>query len=494
MRSGRETLTDIDAAIADVHRQESTLDRSLQSAMSEIERLTAERGKILRALARVKLDEIAAGRLVNGLDAAERRATELMQSRKERLAKLGSQRDAAMASLEAAQREQAKAATAMEAVLAEVEALRVKTEARLRDEEHAKAARARLAEAETVASQARAKAEQNAAELAQKKKPYDDDVLFQYLWARGFGTSTYAHTGVVRFLDRMVANFIGYLEVRANYHMLNEIPQRLKDHAEAQGAMIEIYRGALVRLEREELDSAGMPALESRLAAVRTHLATRDAELEKQRAALAEIDAQRDRIVSGAQDPATVEAIATMAAQDGRDDIATLYAEARRTATPEDERLVAAIERVDRDLDKSQRQLDELRGAAATLSERRASVEDARERFRRSGYDHPHATFGNDRVIADVLGGVISGALKGGLLWDALRGGYSNRPPASRPDFGGGSPFPMPGGWGGGSPGSVSGDGWRQPDSQGSWAPSEPADQGSYGGQDSDQFTTGGKF
>jgi regulator of replication initiation timing len=495
MKSGRETLSSIDAAIAQVHRQESDLDRAIQSALAEAERLAAERGKALRALARVKLDEIASGRLISGLDAAERRAADLMHGRKDRLARLSAQRDEALGRLDAAEHEQGRAAAAVETALRDVEALRSQIEARLADEEHARAARARLAEAERVATQARGKAEQNAIELAQKKKPYDDDPLFQYLWGRGFGTSAYAHRGLARFFDRMVANFIGYLDVRANYHMLGEIPQRLKDHAEAQGAMIEIYRSALSRLEREELDSAGMPALERKLAAARERLSGADAELEKQRSMLAQIDAQRDRIVEGTADPGMVEAIATMAAQDGQDDIATLRAEARRTATPEDERLVGQIEAMDRDIAAIRRQLDDLRATAATLSERRAGVEQTRERFRRSGYDHPHATFGNERVIADVLGGLLSGALKGGLLWDTLRRGYENRPPSGRPDFGGGFPFPVPGGWDGqGSGGGVSGGGWREPQSSGPWAPTEAPGNGSPSGQDDDNFTTGGRF
>ncbi|MGL4439987.1 MAG: hypothetical protein ACRCUE_12020 [Bosea sp. (in: a-proteobacteria)] len=494
MKSGRETLSNIDAAIAHVHRQESDLDRAIQSAMAEAERLTAERGKVLRALARVKLDEISSGRLISNLDAAERRTAELMQGRKERLERLSAQRDVALGKLDDAEHKQVEAAAALEAALTHVQSLRGEIEAKLADAEHAKAARARLAEAETVAVEAKAKAEQNVTELAQKKKPYDEDPLFQYLWARGFGTSTYAHAGLVRFIDRMVASFIGYLDVRANYHMLGEIPQRLQDHAQAQGAMIEIYRGALSRLERDALDNAGMPSLEKKLADTRERLAFADTELDQQRAHLASIDAQRDKTVEGTADPAMIEAIATMATQDGRDDIATLYAEARRTATPEDERLVRQIETINRDIGNARDQLGELRASAATLSERRTNVEQTRERFRRSGYDHPHATFGNDRVITEVLGGLLSGAIKGGLLWDTLRGSFENRPPPGRPDFGGGLPFPIPGGWSGQDTGGVSGGGWREPQSSGPWTPSEEPDNSMPGGQADDNFTTGGRF
>lgn len=487
MWSGRETLSSIDGAIARLHGEESGLDRAIQAAMGEADRLRDERGKTLRELARVKLDEIAAGRLTSDLDAAERRAAELLQGRKARLARTGEARDAAARAMHAAEERQTAAAAEVEGVLAEIEALRVRTDEALAGEERIAAARAKLREIEAVAAEARRKAEQNVAELAEKKKPYDEDPLFQYLWRRGFGTSAYAHAGLTRFLDRLVAKFIGFLDVRANYHMLNEIPERLKEHAEAQGAMIEVYREALARLEREGLEKAGMQALERRLEASRGRLAEAEAALARERSALAALDAQRDQLLAGAGDPAYVEAIATLAANDARDDVTTLYAEARRTATQADERLVRRIEEIDGEIAKARKRLEDLQDSARKLAERRADIERTRDRFRRSGYDHPNVVFGNDRAIQDALGGILSGALKGAILWETLRGGYANRLPQSRPDFGGGFPFPMPGGFGG----DVSGGGWRDPGSSGPWSPGGSDDDR---GGDNDQFSTGGRF
>jgi prefoldin subunit 5 len=486
MWTGRQALSNIDHAIAALHRDESGLDSALQGAMAEVGRLREERGRALRELAKVKLDELASGRLVSGLDAAERRALDLLQGRRARLARVSEARDAAAAKMHDTEARQQTMAAAVEDALAAVDALRVTTEAALAHNDQVAAARKQLADAEAVASEARAKAQTNAAELAAKKKPYDDDPLFQYLWKRGFGTSAYAHAGLTRFLDRMVASFIGYVDVRANYHMLNEIPLRLAEHADGQGALLDVYREALSRLQRQELDKAGMAALESRLAAARAKLAEADAALEKERAALASLDAQREQVLSGAGDPAYVEAIATLAANDARDDIGTLYAEARRTATRADEALVGQIERIDAGTERAEAKVTELQDTAQQLARRRAEVEQTRDRFRRSGYDHPNVVFGNEQVISDVLGGVLRGAIQGGILWDALRGGYSNRPPQSSPDFGGGFPFPMPGGFGGGN---TSGGDWRDAGSSGSWSPGP--DTASGGGDD---FSTGGRF
>jgi hypothetical protein len=178
----------------------------------------------------------------------------------------------------------------------------------------------------------------------------------------------------------------------------------------------------------------------------------------------------------------------TIAANDARDDIATLYAEARRTATRADEALVGQIERLDAGTERAEAKVTELQNTAQQLARRRAGIEQTRDRFRRSGYDHPNVEFGNEQVIRDVLGGIVKGAIQGAILWDALRGGYSSHPPQSSPDFGGGFPFPMPGGFGG----VASGSDWRDPGSSGSWSPDPDRSSGGGGDDFRKQRSCGG--
>ena len=86
MWTGRQTLASIETAIARLHGKESQLDHALQSAVGDIERLRNERAQAMRELARVKLDEMAAGRLVANLDAGERRALQILQDYRLRMA------------------------------------------------------------------------------------------------------------------------------------------------------------------------------------------------------------------------------------------------------------------------------------------------------------------------------------------------------------------------------------------------------------------------
>jgi regulator of replication initiation timing len=490
MWTGRETLGSIESAIAEIHREESQLDAALRSAVGESDRLRKERGEALRELARVKLDEMAAGRLVENLDAGERRAAQLLDEYRGRIASIAERREALLREVAKAQAERDGAAKLVETALDAVEAVRADAEAKVKPLPAWQQAKAASDAADAVATEAEKKAALSEADLGAKKKPYDDDPLFIYLWRRGFGTGRYDAGNFTRYMDRMVADFIGFGDVRANYAALTEIPLRLREHANAKRAAASEKLAALSEVERRAMLDAGIEPKERALAEARAKLAAADKAVEDRQGALRKVDEERGTLVSGGANPAYEEALATIALADSKDQLAALYQEARRTPTSADDAIVRQLESIDSAVAKADAEIAGLRRTAQELAHRRLEVEEVRDRFRGAGYDHPHATFGNGDAIAETLKQVLAGAA-GGILWDILRGGYSNRGPRGRPDFGYPSspfPFPIPGG---GSSGPSGGD-WREPDSRGDWSAGESAGGGDDG--DDDRFTTGGSY
>jgi chromosome segregation ATPase len=498
MWTGRETLSSIESAIAKLHGEESQLDGALRSAVGDAERLRKERGDALRELARVKLDEMAAGRLVRDLDAGERRAAQILDDYRLRMAAATAQREALLKEIAGAESERHDAAAAVEAALAAVDGLRAQVEATLQAKQDWRDAKAVRDAVDAVAAEAEKKATASEAELGAKKKPYDGDPLFAYLWGRRFGTSEYHSAGFARAMDRVVARFVGFDDARPNYAALIEIPLRLREHATSQRAAVEQPQAALSAIEREAMVAAGMEAKEKVLAEARHKLAGLDATVEQKHEQLKKIDEARASLVSGDSNPAYNEALTTIATADGKDDVATLYAEARRTATTADEAVVRRIETIDATVAKTEGEVADLRKAMVDLSSRRADVESLRDRFRRNGYDHPQSSFENEGAIGSALSNVLEGVVRSGVLWDLLRQGYRTRPTLGRPDFGSHSfpfPFPVPGGTFGGS----RGDDWREPSSRGGWSPGGGGGGGdggsSSGGSDGGgDFSTGGSF
>jgi chromosome segregation ATPase len=492
MRTGRETLTSIEDAIAGLRKEEGQLDAALSSAAGETERLRKERSEALRELARIKLDEMTAGRLISSLDAGERRALQIMDEYRLRMATVTERRETLLKEVAGAETERGVAATAVESALAAVEAVRADTESKVQAVSAWQAAKAAHATADAIATEAEKKAGGSEAELGQKRKPYDDDRLFIYLWSRKFGTRDYQAGGFVRFMDRRVADFIGFDGVRANYAALVEIPLRLREHATAQRALAVERQEALSEVERQAMVDAGIETKERVLVEARHKLAAADQTLQDKNGLLNKLEEERKGLLADGTNPAYAQALETIASADSKDDLAALYQEARRTPTTADDAIVRRLEAIDGSVAKADAEVASLRRSAQDLARRRTEVQDVRDRFRGAGYDHPNATFGNDGAISDVLGRVLEGAVNSGVLWDLLRGGYSYRGPRGRPDFGAPNfpfPFPIPGG----GTRSSTGGGWREPSSQGDWSPREDHADRSGGGDD-DRFTTGGSF
>jgi hypothetical protein len=281
----------------------------------------------------------------------------------------------------------------------------------------------------------------------------------------------------------MVANFIGFGNVRPNYAALIEIPLRLREHATAKRAAAEERLAVLSGIERRAMVEAGIEPRERALAETRHRLAAADTTLDEKHGLLRKLDAERNGLLAAGSNPAYEEAMSAIASADAKDQVATLYLEARRTPTAADDAIVKRLERFEQQIPKADSEVAELRRTAQDLAKRRIEIERVRDRFRGAGYDHPHGTFGNDTAIADALGRMLGGSIGGQVLWEILQGGYSTRGPAGRPDFGYPTspfPFPIPGG---GSSGPWGGE-WRDPSSRGSWSP----DSGS------DDFKTGGSF
>src|SRR5262245_32396970 len=488
MMTGRQTLASIESSISKLHGEQANLDQALSAAVSATERLRSERSESLRELARIKLDEIAAGRLVSDLDAGERRARQILDDYRLRIAATAEQCGAVQKEVAQAEAARHTASETVETALDAVDRGRAEAEAKVQATQGWRDAKASRDKAEAIAAEAERKAATSQADLGAKKKPYDEDPLFAYLWRRRFGTSQYSGGRFAAMLDRKVAEFIGYDGARPNYAALIEIPLRLQEHAAAQGRTGQEPQAALAEIERRAMVEAGVDAKEKILSEARHKMAAIDEMVEKKRDMLRKLDEARAALVSGAADPAYNEALNTIAAADATDNLAILYAEARRTPTTADEAVVARIEAIERNIAKTESDIADLRRGALELSRRRSEMEEVREQFRRTGYDHPRSTFNNDGDIANVLKGILEGAIRSGVLWDTLQHGHRSRSTRGSTDFGLPDfpvPFPLPGG----NASNVPGGAWRNPSSRGGWAPA-PSDRSS----NNNDFSTGGSF
>src|SRR4051812_12373856 len=455
MISGRQALATIEQTIGRARGEEAGLDAALKSAADQVARLRAERMDAFRALARLKLDTMTQKGVVRALDAAERQALDLLAQRRQAFERLMERRRAAEQAVKDREAERHAKAAALEEALKPIAALRQQIEAQVRASPEWAAQRARIEDAPTIAAEAEKKAAQADADRETKRKPYEADPLFMYLWRKKFGTAEDRSGPLVRFFDRRVARLVGYDKACANYVLLNEIPQRLREHAERMKAEIANARERLTALEREALVKAGIGPLAARARAAKADLDRAERELAEAKAALAALDREHDVSVLQGEGPYR-DAIELLATSDAQETLQALYREAMATPAPEDDAIVRRIEATDGAIHRAEREMDGIRAKLRDLTQRRATIERERDVFRQQGYDQPYGRFDNGSTIGKVLGGLLGGVIGSAVLRDTLNGGYNRQPGPWDSDFGGGFPFPQDAGgdWAGGGRGA----------------------------------------
>ncbi|MBR0905544.1 hypothetical protein [Bradyrhizobium liaoningense] len=453
MISGQQALRQIEQAAAEIRSQENAVATGLRSADEVIVRLQADRAALVRQLAQVRLDALQKEKIVAQLDRAERQALELLADDRRRLDDLSARLTDAEKATDVAEAERHAALTRVTEALEAVEGLQASVEPKVRGSTEWIAQKGAVDRASAVTDASDGKAKASEADREAKRMPYESDPLFMYLWNRKFGTSEYRSGFFVRFFDRKVANLVSYASARTNYTMLNEIPARLRQHADDCKTTLDSEKTKLVEIEQTGLRAAGSAPLEETLAKARTEFTAAEQRLGQAQAEMKACEDERQNALTGDSMSAYRRAIDLMVEADEQQDIRQLTKEAAQTRTTEDDALVNQIGQVDKALASAQAETGKLRRKAQVIAQHRSEIELQRDQFRRQGYDNPMGRFNNDSIIGEVLGGIVKGAVQGAVLGNVLQGGYSRRPPRADSGFGGGGGFTLPDFGGGGGDG-----------------------------------------
>jgi chromosome segregation ATPase len=463
MFSGRDALFSIQEGIGRARSDEGRLDAALRSAMDEAARLRGQEAAAFRALARIRLDTMVRDRVIDDLDATERRVLAIVEDRRRHVEELAHRRDEAQAQLEKAETAKHERDHSLADAIEALDELRGQTAERIKQDAAWTAAKAAVDAAEKVAANADKKASLAEADLATKRKPYEDDPIFMYLWHKKHGQAEDTSGALTKFFDRKVARLIGYQDARPNYAMLQEIPARLREHARNKLGDVDAARQHVVEVERAALVTAGIEGIESRVAASQGAAKTAGEAVLKITAELQQIDAARMQ-ASGTDDQAWSGAVDLLAEGLGREDLQKLYQEAVRTPTKADDQAIASIAAARQALQKIDSEVARIRSEMREMARRRSELEGARDRARQEGYDDPRGTLGGGgEVLGQIIGGILQGAMRGAVLDGVFRDNYSAPKRRANPDFGSWTDTPSwPNSWGEVSRHSESGDGgWR---------------------------------
>ena len=234
-----------------------------------------------------------------------------------------------------------------------------------------------------------------------------------------------------------MARLIGFADARANFSRLNEIPLRLREHADQLRELADQEFAQLRALDEVAREADGVPALEVHVAHEQEVLDQIDERIrlgeEEEQALLG----KRAEYAAGA-DEYTVRAIEFMANEYQLDDLVALRRDAFNTPYPEDDMVVSHMLQREDEQQRLESSIAGLRDSLEQQHKRLLELESLRTEFKRSRYDRAGSVFDNDSMIGVLLGQFLAGLLDRRMLWKVLQQHQRYRPHRSDPGFGSG--------------------------------------------------------
>lgn len=483
--SGYQALGSIDQALAELQQQIQASDQQNQVFSDQVIELGQEQSKNFRELARFRLDHVLNGALQAELDSTDQRVKYVLEKRRISLTQL--EKDMLAAGQAQAGVEQERSILADELVqkITHLEKLEAQAQQQLSQQAAYQLQLEKAQLAEQIADQAERKVMDAQQDRIDKGETYEQDPLFSYLWARGYGTSQYHANALIRFLDRRVADLCAYHDARPNYAMLLEIPLRLEEHAAQLRAIANQEGDLLDEMELQAATDVGLPAFQNSLDGVRQRIDQSDLHIAQMEDAMHEMQARKLVFVSG-EDPQFSQAVQILAETLELENLDALYQRARATPNRQDDMLVDDLYENDQALEQLRNKLSELKSRHAEHLHRLAELEKVRRNFKQARYDEPRSGFGNKAMLLMMLNEFIKGMVGSDDVWDTIRREQRSRPTKNSQSPGRASP------WGGSWDRSRS----RQAQNQrGPWAGGLGGRPGrSQPGGRSGGFKTGGGF
>lgn len=437
MISGRQALASIDSNIQQLRGQIAETEERIAGYATQKLELQQQEMARFRELSRLRLDVMADKLTIPSSSDTDRTVGELLRRRQERLT--GAQEETADLEQRRLKLEEQRGqqATVVEEAARTVDEAEKRTQDRLEQDPEYQQQLQVVQKVERTLHHAESKASRWEEELETKGSPYRNDTLFMYLWNRGYGTPDYKGWGLSRWLDTKVAGFIRYSEARVNYTKLQEIPLRLREHAERIDEQASAEHLKLKDLEEAAREEDGIVAL--------------DREFERQETALDQIDAQLEEVVAeqrkqeqllagfvAGEDQDYREAIDYLAAELQRDSLQELRRWALGTPFPEDDLVVSQLlelEEKEQDLEAGS---TEFKKTLAGQQKRLDELEGLRADFKRKRYDSAGTGFTDTALILATLGNLFNGMMTRDAFWRVLEQQRRQQRHQANPDFGSG--------------------------------------------------------
>ena len=419
MMTGRDNLQLINKHIYQAQTEQEDAARRLEELQRQLNTLRLEIGERYRELARFRLDNLQARQVITRLDETDQVILNLLDKLRDDRRNLEEQIKASVSKQSQLEEQREEIERQRDEAGEEMQLRLEQTLNRMRETEAYRQQQERAQETMAKAKRADEKASQAENDRLEKGKPYENDSLFMYLWNRGYLTVDYRGGWLSRRLDNWVARLIDFSRNRANYHMLQELPRRLREHATKVQQVAQLEVQALKNLEREAGEAEGIPAMQSKVQEAEKSLHELDAKIEAAEAQHQKLLQEQAHFNAGT-DSLSKQIIDLQTAELAKDQIPDLYQQALATPRPEDDAIVAQLSQLKQREDQTVAEIHSVNNLLQQRQRSLGELQEVRRRYRESGYDAYNSSFPGNFALGMLLGQMLQGMMNSDTVWQEI--------------------------------------------------------------------------
>jgi hypothetical protein len=264
-------------------------------------------------------------------------------------------------------------------------------------------------------------------ESAKKLPAYEKSRLFLYLYERQFGSPAYKAGEWTRWIDGWVAKLIGYNNAKIGYEYLKKTPTLVAEEVGRRRDQFNALMQQVEAIQRTEADKAGL-----------TQVLSEGDALGKERDRLVQVVEQAHQKAEGVQQELAslsatqnqfyTEAIERFRRFLGDTKLAILQKRATETPEPQDDRIIADLVMLDREIEEIHPRVAELEDQRKASERVQQGLDTIVRRYRQANFDSQRSFFpgGFDaRRLADRF---RDGFIDADGLWKEIESAQQFRP------------------------------------------------------------------
>lgn len=408
MISGRAIHSKIKAKIAEWGEKHDALSSQMYGIEGKIEQKTGQRETTMVQLAQVYLPELTAKAVADTLPHLREEAQEVFhlrqrerQSLEDRMAAIQQRRQALGTKLDTV-------TDVLEQKVGERKTLEEQVANDLEGSSRYTALSQQVQDIRVQLQTAETRYKDAVKERREKVPGYESNKLFMYLVGRNFGTRESRGNFLTHWLDGWVARRVNYFQNKKNYDELMQRPEAVQTLIGSYKAQLEGVIAGMQALERETSDRHGLTLVEEECQ-----------KLIDQRKVLvdgigtADVDYKRTeaerRALDNTKGQHYEQAIGAFKRYFKGQTIAQLRELTKTTKSPEDDRLVAAMECLEGEVNDLRKKAKALKAEQAQIADQLQNLRKVENEFRRHDYEASRSRFKSDLNIDTLLLYIILG-------------------------------------------------------------------------------------